>query len=119
MYIPCKIKQITEFSNHVFIFLSEPVLSGNVFCGHPAVGKVSTFFPLVTAIFISIKWSLPLSGCGHPFLSINCLFVQTSTCTERSHETEPLIKNNRQVKSNLCLSPKVNGNSTFERALVN
>ena len=94
LYIPCKIQQITEFTNKVFIFLAQPALSGTVFCGHHVLsGRLSKcrIFRLVTAIFISIKWSLPLNGCCHPFLSINSLFVLISTCTKRSHLTEPLI----------------------------
>ena len=64
-----------------FTFTVEPVLSGTVLSGHPLLsGQLSKSRKLCTLLiiivnFTSIKWSPLLSGCGHPLLSPNELFL--------------------------------------------
>ena len=60
------------------------------------------------------------SGCGHPLLSPNNLFVMFPTFIERSlkRKYSNKIKNNLSSKINPCLSPEINVSNIFERGCV-
>ena len=71
----------------------EPVLRSTVLCDQPElrlVAKVISFFLFNHYNFCFIKQSPLLSGRSQALLSLEGLFVFSSTCTERSLKAESL-----------------------------